>query len=272
VQTVRTITAVLYGICAVAAGNGEDPHRFEAASVKRTDKAVIHNSLGPGTVILRGDPLKLILSEAFQVKVWQIAGPSWLDEDRFEIVAKMPEGASQDQVPAMLQTLLAERFRLAAHKENQPRPVYALVIDKGGPKFREATLNFRRFGVPTGGVMFRSTSEVKGFKGAITVTRLAQFLSGDLDRPVLDFTGLPGIYDIDLSWAFDPNVERRSAPGTSFADATEASGNTGLDLPAAPTATIFTAVRDSLGLRLEARKEPVEILVIDHVERVPTEN
>src|SRR5215813_11157660 len=112
---------VLSGICASAQGNVEPP-KFEAASVKRISQGVIHNSLGPGTVVLRGDPLKLVLAEAFQVKGYQIVGPAWLDEDCFEIVARMPAGATAAQIPAMLQALLAERFQLVAHKENRPRP------------------------------------------------------------------------------------------------------------------------------------------------------
>src|SRR5258708_6112364 len=110
-------TIALSAICAVAALNSDDQPKFETASVKRIERGVIHNSMGPGTVVLRGDPLKVVLMEAFKVKAYQIVGPSWLDDDCFEIVAKMPEGATSDQIPAMLQALLVERFKLAAHKE-----------------------------------------------------------------------------------------------------------------------------------------------------------
>jgi uncharacterized protein (TIGR03435 family) len=229
---------------------------------------VISNSLGPGTIVLRGDPLKIVLTDAFKVKGYQIAGPSWLDEDCFEIVAKMPEGATQDQMPAMLQALLIERFKLAAHKEDRPRPIYALVLDKGGPKFTEAKANFRR-GTPPGQVMFRATRQVQGFKGQMTMARLAQFLAGRFGRPVQDFTGLTGTYGIDFAWATDPTIERVASPGTFSADSAP---DAKTDLPAAPTANVFTALRESLGLKLEPRQAPVEILVIDRVERIPTEN
>jgi uncharacterized protein (TIGR03435 family) len=103
----------------------------------------------------------------------------------------------------------------------------------------------------------------------MTMATLARFLANSLDRPVHDFTGLTGTYDIDLSWAPDPTIDRPSP----FWEATRAaSADAGIDLPAAPTATVFNAIRDSLGLRLEPRKEPVEMLVIDHVERIPSEN
>src|ERR1700735_4352600 len=89
----------LSSIGAVAAQNAADQPRFEAASVKRTDQCVLDNSLGPGGAVLKGDPLKPILVEAFKVSKDQISGPSWLDEDCFEIFGKMPEGATRDQIP-----------------------------------------------------------------------------------------------------------------------------------------------------------------------------
>jgi uncharacterized protein (TIGR03435 family) len=265
-------STIAVSICAIAILSAEDQPKFETASVKRMDRGVIHNSLGPGTVVLRGDPLKIILMEAFKVKTYQIAGPSWLDEDCFEIVARMPEGATADQIPAMLQVLLVERFKLAAHKENRPRPVYALIVDKGGPKFKEANLNFRRGALNPGAVMFRARPDSQGFQGAITMATVAHFLSGHLDRPVQDFTGLEGRYDIDLAWMPDPSIDRPSPSAVSFTAATAASGDTRTELPAAPAATLFTAIRESLGLKLEPRNAPVEMLVIDHVERVPTGN
>jgi uncharacterized protein (TIGR03435 family) len=265
-------TIALSAICAIAALTGEDQPKFETASVKWMDPGIIHNALGPGTVVLRGDPLKVVLMEAFQVKTDQIIGPSWLDDACFEIIAKIPEGATSDQIPAMLQALLVERFKLVAHKEDRPRPVYALVVDKGGPKIKEANLNFRRGGPRPGEVTFHAAPDTRGFKAAITMARLAHFLSGSLDRPVQDFTGLKGTYDIDLAWRPDPAIDRMSSSAASYSAATAASRDVTTDLPAAPTATLFTAIRDSLGLKLESRNEPVEMLVIDHVERVPTEN
>ena len=215
--------------------------KFEAASVKRTDPGIVGKSLGPGTVVLKGIPLKPILAEAFKVKPDQIVGPSWLDDDCFEIVAKMPEGATSDQLPAMLQALLVERFKLAARKEDRPRAIYALVVDKNGPKLKESDASAQ-----TGRTMFRSGPGIAGFKGSMTMATLALRFSGKLDRPVQDFTGLTGKYDVDLTWTPDPASE--------------------------PYPDIFTAVRESLGLRLEPRKEPVETLVIDHINRIPTEN
>jgi uncharacterized protein (TIGR03435 family) len=105
---------------------------------------------------LKGDPLKPILMEAFQVASDRIVGPSWLDEDCFEIFPRMPEGATRDQVPAMLQALLAERFKLAAHKKERPRSVYALVVDKDGPKFKQSGASPNFLGAHAGQTRFRA--------------------------------------------------------------------------------------------------------------------
>ena len=266
----NTCLASAMALCAIgatAAQNAPDPPKFEAASVKRTDQCIIDNSIGPGTVVLKGDPLKPILVEAFKVSKDQIAGPSWLDEDCFEIFGKMPEGATRDQLPAMLQALLAERFKLAAHKEDRPSQVYALVVDKNGPKFKESASSSSFMGAHPGATTFRAGLGASGFKGSMTMATLARHLSGKGYGPVQDFTGLTGKYDIDLSWAPDRAFE----PLGEFAGA-NAAAHPNADLPPAPTADLFAAIRESLGLRLERRKEPVEVLVIDHIERVPTGN
>lgn len=246
-----TIALTIFTITSLPAA---DQPKFETASVKRSDQCIPSNSLGPGTVVLRGLPLKPILIEAFKVRNDQIVGPTWLDEDCFEIVARMPEGSTSDQIPAMLQALLIERFKLAARKENRPRQVYVLIVDKNGPKFKETDLSSDN--AHPGNVRFSGAPGITGFKGQITMASLARLLSKRVNQTVEDLTGLKGTYDIDLSWAPDPAFE----------------AHPNAELPPSPAADLFTAIRESLGLRLESRKEPVEVLVIDHMERVPTEN
>jgi uncharacterized protein (TIGR03435 family) len=97
------------------------------ASVKRTNACEFNTSLDAAALTLNGVPLKGVLTQAFKVQADQIEGPSWLDADCFAISAKMPEGSTRDQLPAMLQALLIERFKLAAHKEERPRSGYALL-------------------------------------------------------------------------------------------------------------------------------------------------
>jgi uncharacterized protein (TIGR03435 family) len=226
----------------------------------------MENSIDPGMIRLNGDPLRAVLAEAFNVKMDQIVGPSWLDADCFAIIAKMPEGATRDQVPLMLHALLVERFQLAFHKESHTSPGYALMVDKNGPKFKEADP-----GSPDAGrVRFVAGPRASGLKGSITMAFLARNISLSLHSPVEDLTGLKGKYEIDVSWVPDrtiepmgPYAEEYAARHPGSADAADGLTN---------GADIFTAFRDSLGLRLERRKEQVEVLVIDHIERVPTEN
>jgi uncharacterized protein (TIGR03435 family) len=256
-------TLALYAICTIA-GLAADQPRFEAASVKRTDQCGMGKSIDPSMIRLDGFPLKVVLAEAFNLKMDQIVGPSWLDADCFSISAKMPEGTTRDQVPAMLQALLIERFKLAAHKESHPSPGYALIVDKNGPKFKEADPNSPN----AGQVRFISGSGASGLKGSITMAFLARNISSRLHSPVEDLTGLRGKYDIDVSWAPDRTME----PLGAYAEESAAKHPGSADAPDGPTADIFTAFRDSLGLRLERRKEQIEVLIIDHIERIPTEN
>jgi len=247
---------------------GADQPRFEVASVKLADRCSMQNSIDPGMISLNGDPLKVVLQEAFNVKMDQITGPSWLDGDCFTIVAKMPEGATKDQLPAMLQALLSERFKLAAHKESRQGSGYALTVDKGGPKFRATDLGSPDAIAHAGQVTFgRSTGLIKG---SMTMASLARFVSQKLSAPVQDLTGLQGKYDVDVAWAPDRTGENGglfTPDGATRADAAVAEAS----LPAGKE-DIFTSFRDTLGLRLEPRKEQVEVLVIDHIERIPAGN
>ncbi len=194
----------LSAIGALAAQNADQP-TFETASVKRTDRCRMEHTVDPGTIALNGYPLKVVLMEAFNVKMDLIVGPSWLDANCFAIDAKVPEGATKDQLPAMLQALLVERFKLAVHKERRTRPGYALVVDKNGPKLKASDLS--PAGPPAGQVTFGDTLQSQGIKGSMTIAALARLLSLRVAGPVEDLTGLKGRFDIDISWALDPSFE-----------------------------------------------------------------
>jgi uncharacterized protein (TIGR03435 family) len=168
--------------------------------VKRTDRCGGGASIDPGSVALRGVPLKPVLMEAFKVKIEQIEGPFWLETECFDISAKMPEGATRDQLPDMLQALLAERFKLAAHKEDRARSGYVLVIDKGGPKFKEDDPKTEFLGPGRTGMMMFGANGHGVLKGVMPMATLASNLSRQGYGPVQDLTGLPGKYDIDLRW------------------------------------------------------------------------
>jgi uncharacterized protein (TIGR03435 family) len=228
--------------------------KFEVASVKQASECTYHHTLGPGQVVL-GFPLTPILVTAFKVSKDQIIGPSWLESDCFEVVAKLPQGSTPDQIPAMLQVLLTERFKLSSHNESRPSTIYALVVDKGGPKVKEAAENSTFMGkAPRNALAIGRSGGV--IKGIMTMEMLATSLSTRGYGHIVDATGLKGEYEIRLSWAADR--------GMAQAASSEVASN--------PQADLFTALRESLGLKLEPRKTETEVLVIDHIERVPTGN
>jgi len=225
---------------------------FEAASVRRSQPPSGPIPVGidtePGKLTAQNDTLKDLIRAAYGVREYQISGPEWLSSERYDIVAKAAEPASHAQLMQMLQTLLVDRFRLTLHREKKEFTVYTLTVDQNGLKLPKAT-DEGETKISMGGR--RLTAQ------HISLGQFANLLS--LDRPVVDRTGLVGNFDITLTWAPD-------APATT---------PNAVEVPARDDpsdATIFTALREQLGLRLQAGKEPLEVLVIDHAEKVPTEN
>jgi uncharacterized protein (TIGR03435 family) len=166
-------------------------------------------------------------------------------------------GIAMDQIPRMLQALLADRFNLQLHRESKKLPVYALVAGKNG-------LNLQKAESP-GGLSAGFNPGRAHMSGRFSMPQLADYLSHRLGRPVLDQTALDGVYAIALDWVPDSTDEPGSAPISPPA----AGEGTAVG---APGPSIFTALREQLGLNLAAMKGPVEILVVDHAEKVPTEN
>lgn len=262
----KTLLLVLSAATTSCIGNAQTAPlqpKFEVASVKRTDSCAFDRTFDPQAVTLRGMPLKPVLMEAFKVKTDQIEGPSWLETDCFDISARIPDGGSLNQLGAMLQALLADRFKLAAHTEDRPRSGFALVVDKGGLKCKEDDPKTDFMGPGRGGQMMFGRVGHGRLKGVMTMATLASNLSSKGYGPVQDLTGLTGRYDIDLSWDAD-DVESRG-PGA----AVEAAG--GPPAPE-PQGSLFAALRESLGLKLERRQLHIQFVVIDHIERVPTGN
>jgi uncharacterized protein (TIGR03435 family) len=186
-----------------------------------------------------------LISWAYNMKPWQVAGgPAWAGTRRFDIAAKAEgdSARSPSEFRQMLQALLAERFHLALHRESRDTPVYVLVTDRSGPKFRESAPDAKGILRMNGG------GRITASGGAMT--QLAGWFSkaNGVERPVLDQTGLTGRYDFTLAW---------SNPLTGAPDSTDPS--------------IFAALPEQLGLKLEPRRAPVEVLVIDRAE-LPEEN
>ena len=234
-----------------AAHGADDPPAFEVASIKFHD---LYNGDGraPGVsisgnrVTVFNFPLTGIVMYAYGVEPYQVTGgPSWTGsqiEASFDITAKA-EGEGRvpvAQFRKMFQTLLADRFQLRVHREMKDVPVYALVAAKNGPKLKTSAADgkFSAMQEPAmGGQGIRLTAVHE------TMTQFAGQIGLYAGRPILDMTGLAGSYDFTLEW-----------------DSSSQSGP-----------SIFTAVEEQLGLKLEARKSPMEILVIDHAEK-PSEN
>ncbi len=249
----------LIGAIATAQPAQQAPE-FDVASVKPSDPSqtgqefrILH-----GALIMRNLSLYTVIRRAYDIQLWQISGPGWLDDVRFDIEAKTAATAPDDDVRQMLQLLLAERFGMKAHIEIKQQQVYFLIPGKNGPNFHEQKNGAgSRFVVSSSEGPPRFPADPSGMEmfGGTMADLAAQVASG-LKQQVIDKTGLTGRYDLRLdvtrfaTTGGDPNVEIRQDP-LSFA---------------------VTAFQDQLGLKLEAGKADVRFLVIESINRVPTAN
>jgi len=218
---------------------------FEVASVKPADPNANGTSIygSPGQIHMENFSLRELIEQAFHKKDFSVYAPAWLTSACFDIVAKMPAGSSRKEVAAMLQALLADRFHLAYHRETRVMSAYALLVDRKGLKLQPVEGEAQASG---------DSGPARLTANHTTMSLFADSLSSQLDRPVKDMTGLPGIYDIKLRW-----TPEGADPATVN--------------PSLPT-SIFTALQEIAGLKLERRRMPIEILVVDRIERQPTEN
>jgi uncharacterized protein (TIGR03435 family) len=231
--------------------HGQASPTFEVASIKSSKP----DSLGQvkwerSQVFWTKATLKQVIMTAFGLKHYSYSGPAWLDSFEFDLVAKMPDGSEASQFSKMLQALLVERFKLVYHRESRSTNGYALVLTKEGLKIHPSE----------GGEMGGSAGPDRLRARHTSLAQLASMLSSSLNVPIQDMTGVSGVFDFDLKWVPDlsvPNVSSTSPP-----DAV-------LD---SPGPSLFNVLQEQLGLKLEARKLPVEVLVVDRAERAPFEN
>ena len=205
--------------------------------------------------------------EAFQIQGRAITGPDWLTSTRFEIIAKVPVGSNRDDVPEMLQRLIIERFGMKFHREPKEVPGYGLVIGKNGPKLKPSTdraapiagrAGFADIveGVAPGVINVESVGLVHRLvAGAMSMAEFAGYLANPTASPVVDLTELRGRYDIVFYYS-------KPLPISTNSEVTPAEN--GFDL--------MSALREQLGLELQARKVKMEMLVIDHIEQTPSAN
>jgi uncharacterized protein (TIGR03435 family) len=285
---VAALATALTSLAAGLSAQGTTPRpAFEVASVKpNTSRAglVMVGTLPGGRFNATNVPLRLLLRFAYEIQDFQLAGaPGWIDSDRFDIVATAG-GVPNPPIRQMVRALLEDRFNLIAHTETREGPTYQLVLARGDGR---TAAGLRRSGPdclpiklwpgappppppppgvplnPGGGVRRCPSMPVPGRVSAreMTMAQWAVTLTQFVGRPVVDRTGLQGGFDFDIEWTPD-NLQAGApgappAPGVSFVD------------PNGPS--IFTALQEELGLKLEPARGPVEVLVVDRVER-PTEN
>jgi uncharacterized protein (TIGR03435 family) len=272
VLVVATATSAAFGQASAAPGAKAQPPAETKAAAPAFDVAAIRQNLSDHTARTHiisspfdghftaiNATLKLLIRFAYGLPESRIVGgPGWLDSTKFDVEAKADEAldahlkgmdgdAARLEKQKMLQALLADRFKLVAHMETRELPVYGLVVAKGGAKFLESKAEGTTI---DGG---RGKIDVRG--GNNSVALLAEELAKQLDRVVIDQTGIQGRYNLSLRWA--PDDGGSSMPGGS---ATADAGP-----------SIFTAIQEQLGLKLESQKGPVQVLVIDKVE-MPSEN
>jgi uncharacterized protein (TIGR03435 family) len=294
----RHLLASLLAATAIAAQTTQSPDSpepaFEVASVKANKTGAAGGSfvMPPGRFSATNIPLKVLITNAYQLSFFQVVGgPDWVSTDRFDIAARTPDGTPPEQTRAMVRTLLRERFKLAVHMETRDTPIYALVTARAdqrpGPNLKPSTTDcgpirtqraaaIAEVARARGGrvpvppppgpnepvvcqmrVSGRGGSTLTYRAGNVTMTALANALRPYVGREVVDRTGLVGEFDFDLEFAPPPTT-----------------GSVDAGIPVAPlddAASIFTALQEQLGLKLESTRGPVELMVIDSAER-PAEN
>jgi uncharacterized protein (TIGR03435 family) len=283
--TVLRIWPLLVLCCGAIAQTAPAKPEFDAASIKASPPPEQGRGIrvgcdgGPGTkdpglfTCINTNALNLV-TRAYSIENYRVAGLGYT-RDMFDITARVPEGTTKEEFAMMLQNLLADRFHLAVHHEIREIEKYDLVVAKNGPKFKNGVEPAPEKPDATP-VPFRMTADKEGYPAMapgrpgmammngkarmyqpkMTMEKLAQQVGFQVGKPVTDATGLAGEFEIGLYWASDTQLSAKP-------DATD---------PADSGPTLPQALQDQLGLRLEQKKGPVDFLVVDHIDKMPTAN
>ncbi len=249
-------------LACIALVSGQPALKFGVASIKPSQPGDLGGGIRPAPggerYVASNITLKQMITVAYRIKADQVAGgPAWLDDDRYDMNAKAERPSSLEELHAMLQDLLADRFKLRFHRESKELPMYALTVDKDGPKLKPHEA--RSAGDPWIDQTQDHFPQTTWHATFAPMDYFAWRLSTILDRPVVDQTDLKGGYDFDLKFTQELPPQH-SAGGSAQRNAIDTSGP-----------TIFDAIRRQLGLKLERQKGPVDILVIDQAVK-PVEN
>ncbi len=240
----RTLAAADFAVASVK------PNLMGNAGGEGSEREKI--AISPAGLTMRNVSLRSCIRWAYGVRDYQISGPGWMASQRYDIAANSASPASGEELRAMMQKLLAGRFKMALHRESKELPVYAMVVGKKGGKMQPAAGGGSSMRPVGGALVFNNYS----------MAELAERLATrpfNLDRLVLDRTGLDGAFDFTLKFAENENELKHTLEGME-----QGSADQGLSM--------FTILQEQLGLNFKARKAPVESLVIEHAEKVPAEN
>jgi uncharacterized protein (TIGR03435 family) len=263
---------MMHPVSAYAQTDSEGALAFEVASIRPAPPPTsghpvrVGESEDPAQVMFSYLPVVSLISTAYGIDIARISGgPEWIRSDFYNIVAKLPSGTAKARIPALLRALLADRLGLVVRHESKDSPVYDMVVGKGGPKLKaspdlpdsdqhpslsSAPLAFvdGRLGICCGRAELHR----------VTMLRFAEMLAAQTDRPVIDRTGIAGMFEIPLRWA-----------------AEDQHGKSGYDSPppvdTSNEGSIYSALQEQLGLKLEPRRAPLEYLFVERVER-PADN
>jgi uncharacterized protein (TIGR03435 family) len=237
---------------------------FEVASVKPAAPCCApgqwrESKVGEDRIDFRYVTVRYCIAAAYRLKEYQVTGPAWINEARFDIVAKASEGTRREQLPEMIQTLLAERFKLEVHREKKEFNVFTLVVGKNGPKLKESPLETENQGGANFGISMTGAGVGRLEARRADMTALSNTLPRFVGRPVVNLTELSGRFDFELE--FSP--EDLKGMRTDLPAATAASAEFGM--------SIFTSIQ-KVGLKLEPQKLPLDTIVVDRGEKTPIEN
>ena len=262
----RALICATWVAAALGAAHGQEPS-FEVASVKvNTSGGPISRMVAPtgtGRFEATNVPVRMLILNAYGIPGFQLAGgPPWIDSVRVDVAARAATSVTRDEISRMVRGLLAERFNLAVHREQRQMPVYSLVVARDdrrlGPRLHAATTDCAAVTaargaapqLPSGQLLCTTRMSPTSINaGGMTMARLAQTLSGIVGRVVTDETTLTGGYDFQLAFAPEQPLPPGAPPSTD---------------PDAPS--IFAALQEQLGLKLNASRGMVEVLVIDRVD------
>jgi uncharacterized protein (TIGR03435 family) len=235
-------------VAVVATAYGQETRlTYEAATIKPNDSGSTSSSSNgsKGQIVMTNQSLKRLIERAYDAKPLQVTGPSWTEGVHFDITAKYPPDTKPADRSLMLRTLLEERFKLETHRETKELPGYLLIVGKGGLKAKPDETDNSSFNSNGDGRADKLTAK------GVTMAELADYLTRQLGEFVVDGTGLPGKYDFEMRFARDQQAAAADPD---------------------PAPSIFTALQEKLGLKLQPQKVPVPMVVVDKVERAPTEN